>query len=42
MIAGDYIDSRSAAIRHELPSCGADVAHDELQVLLPSGWGGMG
>ena len=31
MIEGDYIDSRRAAIRHNLPSCGADVPHDELQ-----------
>jgi hypothetical protein len=32
MIAGDYIDSRNAAIRHNLPACGADVPHDELQL----------
>jgi hypothetical protein len=32
MIAGDYIDSRNAAIRHDLPSCGADVPHDEMQL----------
>ena len=32
MVDGDYIDSRNAAIRHSLPSCGADVPHDELQV----------
>jgi hypothetical protein len=32
MIAGDYIDSRKAGIRHNLPACGADVPHDELQL----------
>lgn len=32
MIAGDYIDSRNAAIRHTVPHCGADVLHDELQL----------
>ena len=32
MIEGDFIDSRNAAIRHDLPACGADVPHDELQV----------
>ena len=25
MVAGDYIASHDAAIRHDLPSCGADV-----------------
>ena len=32
MIAGDFIDSRNAAIRHDLPACGADVPHDETQL----------
>ena len=31
MIEGDFIDSRQAAIRHDLPACGADVTHDDLQ-----------
>ena len=31
MIEGDYIDSRKAAIRHDQPSCAADVTHDDLQ-----------
>ena len=32
MVEGDFIDSRSAAIRHDLPGCGADVPHDETQI----------
>ena len=32
MTEGDFIDSRAAAIRHDVPSCGADVPHDETQL----------
>ena len=46
MIEGDYIDSRRAAIRHNLPGCGADVPHDETQVAALAnklaGFDGMG